>query len=149
MIRNAVLEDIPQMLALGVEMHAESMYAPFEFDHSKVADLMTALIQTNAGICIVAEVEGEILGGFIGSVYPHWFGNELQASDYALFIAKRHRQGSTAGRLIKEYIQQAKAQGAKQIMLANSTGYEPERVARLFEVFGFKRRGYVFELADV
>lgn len=148
MIRAATLNDIPVMVDLGRSMHLESIYAPFDYDTAKVADLIAALITTRFGIALVAEDNGQIIGGFIGSIQPHWFGGDTCASDFALFVHPDHRTSITGLKLIKRYIQEAQAKGAKQIMLANSTGVASDRVAQLFESLGFKRRGYVFEYAN-
>lgn len=146
MIRNATIDDIASILQIGELMHKESIYAAYNYDTNKVANLMHWLMTTEHGICIVSEEDGVIQGGFAGYLDQHWFGTELVASDYALFLAPEYRSGSTAARLIKEYIKQANSKGAAQIMLANSTGVQIDGVARLYEAMGFEKRGYVFEL---
>lgn len=145
MLRNATREDIPAMLALGELMHKESIYAGYEYNKEKVSNLISWLIDSPKGIVFVSEQDGVIQGGFMGSIDEHWFGTEPVANDYALFLAPEHRKGRLAVRLISEYIQQAKAKGAVQIMLANSTGVQIEGVARLYEAMGFEKRGYVYE----
>jgi GNAT superfamily N-acetyltransferase len=146
MIRQATYSDIPALLYLGQVMHAESAYSPYDYNPAKVAELAETLIDAEHGIALVAEDEGVIQGAFLGVVYPHWFGDDLVSTDYALFMHPDCRGGTQAYRLIKRYIVEARAKGAKQIMLANSTGVVPSRVAALFESLGFHRLGYVFEL---
>jgi len=149
MVRNAVLDDVPALTALGARMHGESIYARYDYNVEKMSKLFETLIGCpNVGIALVYETEGAIAGGFIGTVTEHYFGFDLQASDLALFIAPEQRNGTAAVRLIKAYIEEAKRRGAKQIMLGNSTGVDFERVAALFESVGFVKRGYVFELAN-
>jgi N-acetylglutamate synthase-like GNAT family acetyltransferase len=148
MIRPATTNDIPAMVALGRLMHEESIYAPYAFDGEKVSNLIAALITTRFGIALVEEQGGVVIGGFIGVIQQHWFGSDTCASDFALFVDPAHRTGMTGLKLIKQYIKTAREKGADQIMLANSTGVEAERVAKLFESLGFKRRGYVFEYAN-
>ncbi len=147
MIRDAVEADIPTLLGLGAMMHQESIYAAYHYDRSKVEDLMRAMIFSRYGLLFVSQENGVIQGGFMGSINPHWFGSDLVASDFALFLAPEHRNGRTGLRLVKHYIEQAKAKGASQIMLSNSTGVELERVASLYESMGFVKRGYVLELS--
>jgi GNAT superfamily N-acetyltransferase len=148
MIRDATKEDIPAMVALGRLMHKESIFAKYEFDEAKVAELMSTLICVDAGILIVFEEDYEIQGGIMASLHQQWFGSDIQATDYALFLAPEHRGNRTALQLIKAYVKQAQEKGAKQIILANSTGVKTERVAALFEKMGFVKRGYVFEWDD-
>lgn len=145
LIRDAVAADIPALLELGALMHQESIYASYDFDRAKVEGLMLALINSRYGILFVSEEDGVIHGGFMGAISPHWFGNDMVASDCALFLAPEHRSGRTGIRLVQHYIQQAQAKGARQITLSNSTGVQVERVAGLFERMGFFKRGYVLE----
>lgn len=145
MIRNATHYDVAVMAEIGRLMHAEGVFSKFNYDYERVVRLISTLIELDRGIAIVATEGDKIIGGFIGSLDQHWFGNDMQAYDLALFIVPEKRQGLTAVRLIKEYIKQAKALGASQISIANSTGFEPERVKALFEYTGFKQVGYVME----
>jgi N-acetylglutamate synthase-like GNAT family acetyltransferase len=148
LIRPATVADIPVLVDLGQTMHKESIFAPYNYDTEKVSELINSLITTRFGIALVAEEAGVIVGGFIGVVCEHYFGRDLQSQDLALFIAPEYRQGTTGLKLIKAYIVAAREKGAKQVMLANSTGYQPERVAKLFESLGFVRRGFVFEMPN-
>ena len=127
-------------------MHKEFHFSRFDFDEAKVRELFEALIDLNAGIAIVAEEDYEIQGGFIGSVSPMWFGDDLVATDYALFLAEEHRGNLTAPRLVQEYVRQAKEKGAKQIFVGTCTGYESEKLAKFFERMGGTKRGYIYEL---
>lgn len=145
MIRNATYADIPALVALGREMHATSIFSTFNYDEEKTSGLIRTLVDVHIGIAIVSETDGIIEGGFIGAVHEHYFGRDLQATDYALFLTMTARNGRLGLRLIDEYVTQALAKGAKQIMLANSTGYQADRVANIFESRGFKKLGYVFE----
>ncbi|MES2973270.1 MAG: GNAT family N-acetyltransferase [Pseudomonadota bacterium] len=145
-IRSATLDDIPTMIAIGREMHEESVFSPYSFDIPTLTLLMSRLIKGDHGIALVEEVDGVVVGGFLGVVWPHFFGPDLQASDLALFIRPEYRGGSAGFRLIRAFITEAKARGAAQVVLANSTGIQPERVAGLFERVGLRQVGYVYSL---
>jgi GNAT superfamily N-acetyltransferase len=125
-------------------MHAESKYRCYDFDPLKLANTISELIELDRGIAIVAELQGQIVGGLIGYLAEHYFGNDLAAYGLALFIHAEHRNGMVGPRLIKQYVEQARNKGASEIVFANTTGYEKERVGRLFERLGFNHDGYVF-----
>jgi GNAT superfamily N-acetyltransferase len=76
----------------------------------------------------------------------HYFGNDRAAYGMALFIAAEHRNGMVGPRLIKQYVEQARDKGASEIVFENTTGYEKERVGRLFLRLGFNHDGYVFSM---
>mgnify|MGYP000918724954 CR=1 FL=1 len=146
MIRNATHEDVNRMVELGALMHAESKFRAYSFDPWKLAATIGALIDGEDGIAIVAEEDGEIVGGFIGFLSEHYFGRDKASYDLALFLQPEHRVGTLAMRLIRAYIKVAKEKGASEVVIANSTGVAKERVARLFEHAGFKHDGFVFSM---
>jgi N-acetylglutamate synthase-like GNAT family acetyltransferase len=149
-IRNAVLADVPAMVELGYELRNESIFKNADFDRAKCTHLFEQLIAQEFGIVVVAQQEdGEIVGGFVGAVMEHYFGNDRMSFDYAIFIRKDKRGGYTAPRLIDEYKRQAKALGAKIIMLAPSTDINIEKTAELFERMEFRRIGYVMVHQEV
>lgn len=145
-IRQATLDDIPNLVALGRLMHQESVYRTYALDVEKLALLLKHLLDEAAGIVLVAESSGAIVGGFVGMVVEHWFGLTKQAVDLALFMEPSHRGGRTAFRLLNAYVEEAKNRGADQIVMANSTGVDMERVADLFEAVGFEKTGYVLAM---
>lgn len=145
-IRNAELKDVIQIVNLAHEMHQETQFNQYDFDAVKLAEYVHTLIESDWGIALVAEHENEIVGGFIGAVWPHFFGNSRQAVDFGMFMMKEKRGGLTGYRLLKAYIKAAKEKNADEIVIANSTGVDREAVARLFEKVGFNHVGYVFTM---
>ena len=146
MIRNARHSDVLRMIELGRAMHAESKYRCYDFDPLKLANTISELIEVDRGIAIVAEVQGRVVGALIGYLAEHYFGNDLAAYVLALFIPPEHRNGMVGPQLIRQYIERARNKGASEIVLANTTGYEKERVGRLIERLGFRHDGYVFSM---
>ncbi len=146
-VRQAALGDIPAFVALGRQMHTESsVYGMYDFGEQKVYDYFRQLIEEDWGIVISLVKDGEVIGGFAGLIYPQWFGKDKWASDIALFISPAHRGGRAALTLLRAYVAEAKEKGASQIVMANSTGFEQERVAQLFEAVGFSKVGYVLSM---
>ena len=143
MVRNAKTSDIAALVALGQSMHNSTNFSNCTYDAAKVAELMECLIGAEQGIVLVAEVDGQVVGGLVGAVLPQWFGPDLQASDYAFFIHPDHR-GMLAFRLAAAFTKRAGELGAKRICLGNSTGYELERTKRLYERSGYELVGYNF-----
>lgn len=149
MIRNATVADVPRMVELGKQMHAASKFRAYSFDVAVLEATINGLIDKPRGIALVSEVDGVIVGGFIGYLTEHFFGFDLASYDLALFLEPEHRGGITAARLIKAYIDQAREKGAAEIVVANSTGIAKERTAQLFARAGFSHDGYVFSMKAV
>lgn len=147
-IREATHDDIPAMLALGEAMHQESRYAVHAWNTDKVRHLIGALVAGDNGLALVAELEGEIVGGFLGSLSAHYFTNAMTASDYALFVAPAHRGSSAAAHLVGRFIAWARGHNADMIQIGTTTGVAEDRTVRLFERAGFERVGQLLELKD-
>lgn len=145
-IRKAEVKDVVEIVNLAYEMHQETQFKQYDFDPVKLAEYIHRLTSEDWGIALVAEHDDEIVGGFIGAVWPHFFGNSKQAVDFGLFVAPEFRGGLTGFRILKHYIKTAKEMGAEEIVIANSTGIDRDGVARLFEKVGFNHVGYVFTM---
>lgn len=144
MIRQATREDIPHMIDLGAQMHAESRFSVLGYDREKVAALFSHLLDTDQFIEVI-ERDGVLIGGFAGFVTEHWASKDLVSYDCGLFISPDHRGGGDAARLIKRFREWAVSRGAKMVTLGVNTGVHPERTARLMEAVGFEQIGYLYE----
>lgn len=143
MIRTALVTDIPRLVELGKSMHAESRYKSLRFNEKKVFMMFENLI-SGGGCLLVAEKNGEIVGGFAGYANAHYFSDDVVASDIALFILPEHRGGLTAFRLIKAFCAWAKFRGAAMTFIGTTTGVNPEKTAKLFELCDFAPAGGVY-----
>lgn len=144
MIRKATAADIPAILAMGLNMHAESRYSRFDYDEDKYRGLVSRVV--SHGIALVAESGGEIAGVFLGVVSPHFFGNDLCSTDFIQYVRPEFRGGMAGIRLIKGYIKAARRAGVKDICIGNSSGISTERTGRLYERLGFQLHGGDYSL---
>lgn len=144
MVRDATLDDIPAMVALGEIMHAESRYSFMAYDGEKVATTLKTLMQTG-GFVRVHVKDGEIDGGMVGYMGNPWFSGERVASELALFVVPGKRGGMAAWYLLSEFGAWAENQGAKEITLAITTGVKVEETGRMYQRLGFEQVGGVFK----
>lgn len=146
MIRNARHGDIESLVDLASTMHQESWFAKYMFNREKVGNVIRNLIDSPDGFVIVYEEGGELQGGFVGGIAEHFFGECRYAFDLGVFV-KPEKRGSLGGaKLIREYVAQAIERGVDEVLIANSTGIDTERVAALFERLGFVRTGANFRM---
>lgn len=145
MIRAAKHEDIPRLVELGQLLHDTSSYASAGINPEKIATLLGQLID-GLGVVFVAEVGGEVVGGFAGAITEQWFSDDLIAFDYSLFIEPSKRQGLTALKLILAFQNWAKAKGAKEIRMGITTGMNVEGTSRLYRHLGFEYVGPLFHM---
>ena len=144
MIRKATAHDVPALIAIGKEMHAESWYAYLDFDADKLATVLLRLIDT--GFLEVSERDGEIDGGMAGIISEMWFCRELIASDLALFVRPGKRGSIAAARLVERFVGWARWKGAVEVNLGISTGVRKEETGRLYEAFGCTHVGGIYKL---
>lgn len=144
MIRPAEPRDVKFMVYLGSLMHQESRFNVLRFNASKVGDFILHLINTNQ-FAVVAEKDGEIIGGFTGAIMPHYASDDLVAYDFALFLHPEHRGGMTGVKLVKAYREWALSRGAKMVSMGVNTGVHAEQTGKMFERIGFELIGYLYE----
>lgn len=146
MIRPAISADIPRMVDLGRAMHGESpVFCRLRFDAEKLAATIANTISSPAGFAYVAEQGGQVAGGMLAMVAPHYFSPDLVACDLALFMAPEHRGGMAAVRLISAYIGWAEERGAVVKQLGLMTGVNVEKTEALLHRLGWHRAGLVME----
>ena len=146
MIREATLEDIPALLALGQWMASESpRFSRLSFSRDRLTATLAQLIQSPQGFLWVAEEGGGMVGGMAALIHPHWFSDDLVASDLALFMSPQARGGMAAARLLRHYKAWAMAHGAVLVQAGVSTGLRTENTAQLYERMGFERCGVILE----
>jgi GNAT superfamily N-acetyltransferase len=146
-IRPATREDLPAMIALGAKMHAESAYAGFDFDTSKLVDLGLHYI-ANPDTCFAVVCEddhGHLLGMHAGYVSEYYFGRDLIASDLLLFVDPGKRGSLAAAKLVRAFEEWAFAKGAQEVCPGSSTMVAPERTAKLYERLGYTVVGNLFK----
>lgn len=143
-IRPAVLADLPSIMTLAHEMHAESEFRVQPMSEVRAANLVAAMIQDEDGIVLVAVKDGEIIGGVVGVVCDHWFSECRVAYEHAVFLTQPERGGRTAIRIVKAFCEAAKERGALRAEMGITTGVHPERTGRLYEHCGFEILGPVY-----
>lgn len=148
MIRNATRQDIPQMLIHAQAMHAESRYRVLPWDGDKVAGLIDWLIENPDGLAIVAEENGEIVGGFLGIITSHFCSPATVAGDYGLFVAPDRRGAAIGAELLRSYVAWAKAKDAAMITVGVTTSINHEGTGRLLGAIGFQEIGQFYQFKE-
>ena len=112
MIRPATLDDLPDLVFLAEKMHGESRFRDRPFVEAKVAAMACSCIQSEHGLALVAELEGEVVGGFLGGVAEREWNHDLVAYDHGLFVSPDRRGGILAIRLLEQFAAWARSLGA-------------------------------------
>lgn len=140
-IRNATHEDTEKMAELGADMHAESSYVDMSYCKVKVKHFLRAMIDQGQFV-VIAESRGRMVGLMVGSVTRSWFGDDLIANDFALYVVPDQRGKAAAVRLVQRFFGWALENGAKQVRPGVSTG--DQKCEAMYERLGFERVGATF-----
>lgn len=138
-IRPATHEDLDALLAMGEQFFTFSRLAQFAvFDRGTALNSVVALIDADTGVCLVAVVEGEIVGGIVGVLAPLWFAPScLSATEFAWWVKEEHRGGTAGVKLLRAFEQWAKDNGAAMVSMSDLVIEGATPAGRLFEKLGY------------
>lgn len=146
--RLATVSDLPALIALGREMHAEAPRMHYtHFDEEKVRLVLTHAMDQGC-VYVTDGPDGSIDGCFAGVLTERWYSRDVFFTDLAVFVRKTRRGSLVAYRLIREALDwcQAKNLRPMDVQIGISTGIHPEQTGRLYEALGFKQVGGLYEL---
>lgn len=145
MIRRGKLEDIPKLLDIG-QWYLDQIHDGLKIDRKAAPKDLRYLMSSATGVVLVAEKDGEIVGGLAGQVVKQSFVDVRFATDLA-FVVKPGNP-VMAVMLARRFIQWARGQkNVKEITLQISSGLaNADRVARMYEKLGLRNMGACFTL---
>lgn len=141
-IRKMTEEDVPTIISYGQQMHEESYFKHFNFSEEKLWVLWEQ-IKTHQTYCaLVAEnVDGKLVGFFVGFINEHWFGTDKVTCDLALYVIKEFRGSSAALRLMRAYEKWGFMAGASEVHIGTSTDINTNKNLSLFQKMGYEIGG--------
>lgn len=145
MIRPATLDDIPRIIELGRQFHAESPeFSSISFDVEKLTETLKACIN-GAGVVFLYESAGTVRGGLAGVISEYWFSREKVALDLALFLEPEARTGMIALKLVLTFKSWARLMGATEVKMGITAGINVEGAAKLYASTGMDQCGFMFK----
>ena|SRR5690554_792947 len=140
-IRPAEHTDLEQILAMGQAMHKASNFADMEYSAQQFGEFVVELIAAPGNEVFVAEVEGELGGMVLVSLFPSFFGPDLMAAEHLLYVRPGARKHGVGLHLLYAYTDWAERNGAKRIQAGNSAGMPDESYVKLLSRVGLHRAG--------
>ncbi|MBT8450281.1 MAG: GNAT family N-acetyltransferase, partial [Gammaproteobacteria bacterium] len=138
MIREIQIEDIPQLIELGREMHAEGAYQQLDYSSAKTEIMFHKCLTLPDHLCLVAEKGDNIVGGILASLSTFWFGYDLIAEERVLFVTAEERKGTLGLKLVRGFEKWALESGAKEILTGTNVGIMTEKVRQFYEALGYE-----------
>ena len=144
-----VAATLDQFADLGRLMFEESRFRPHGFDRAAMLEYAQGVYRSSEGVALGAFDGPALVGMCIGACGAILIGSRATlAAAHLLFVAPPYRGGFAAPRLIRSFIQHARARGAQNITFSTSTGVAPERTGRLFKACGLSPIGSVYTTGD-
>lgn len=134
MIRDATLDDIPELVGMGRKFaDAIGMTETTGFDEESVAALLAHLIESPAGICLITEG-----GGAGGLVHPCSFNaSHMTGQELFWWIEPEHR-GRKGLLLFRALERAAQERGAQTWMVSTMESLDFDGAARFYERSGYR-----------
>lgn len=124
MIREATLQDVPQLVAMGESFLAHPPYnALMTSNPDAIAGIMTRLIESPAGVVFVAVDRGGALTGMLGALcFAHLLSGEWIAGQLFWWVEPAARGGLDGMRLWWLTRTWARAHGAAKLVMHAPVG---------------------------
>ena len=144
-VRRATEADIPDIVEMGRQLHADSNFANMVFDPDMAADHVRRFVDSD-WCCVLLAVDSRRTLGFVsGQLGRAMFGPELIAQE-DLFFVKPDVRGTKAGvarMLLRDFCYWAADHGPARISIDNTAGADDDKFQRLLQSCGFERAGSV------
>ena len=141
MIIRAGKEHIEMLTRAAVGVLADlPNYANVVYDIEHTRHMLNIYIDLPDLAIFFKEVEGEVVGLFMGMIHPQWFTATLEMSELMFWVRADYRTTPLAKQLIKVMEEWAIPRGAKKLFMAAGSGYETERVEKFYKRLGYTTR---------
>lgn len=138
-LRHPNATDLDEAVALAFHMQQESWYRDFDFDESKVSDLIRMAMASETYFPLVLEADdGGLVGFFLAAETEHFFGRSRYACDLAVYIVPWARKGPWFFRMVRAYEAWCRYRGVQEIHMGFSTGVNEDSTATLYGRMGYE-----------
>lgn len=138
MIREAVLADIPALVAMGREFHGAAGWGDItSFSDEDCAQTLSNMIASDDAIIMVADRDGEIIGMSGGVTTPIYFNYGHKTGQELFFWMRPDARNGEGARLLAALEDAARAKGCQSWAMIALDKIRPEATGALY-----RRRGY-------
>lgn len=145
MLRDLTTADLPALLQLGREMHAEGVYAAYPMDEARVEFILNRLLPLPDVLTIGYEIRGELVGLFIGEVIQDLWVDVLVAVNQMVYVRRSARSSRAGYALLHAYSEWAEARGADAMSFSVYAGINNDAVGRALKELGYAAAGGTFK----
>jgi hypothetical protein len=139
-LRLCAPDDLPALMALGREYHAELSEFHLPLDESVAA--ISTMRSIHAHLCLGVEDAGELFGALMLHEESIWFSSAMALWDRGFFV-RRHKRSAAATKLLLGGAKSIAADMGIPLFLTPFSGVDVVRKDKLLERAGFVRLGSI------
>ncbi|AOA57572.1 GNAT family N-acetyltransferase [Acinetobacter larvae] len=144
-LRTAGLADLPHLIEMAQDFIKE---AP----NYRKRTLVVGALENNlksiveSGAIFVVELHKNIVGGIVCATTKDWFNDDLIAFEQVFYVKPKYRATRAPLLLIDALIEWSHGMNASRIQCGTTTGIQTKGCLRLYERFGFREFGQLFDM---
>lgn len=136
------IENIADVVALGMELHEESAASDIPFDVEFTAQsVYEQIICSDDGFGLLAMEDDHPVGMVIGKLAQYEFSPAVLAYNHVWYVKSERRGSPIAFRLLRAFEDWALYQGAEHVHLGLAAGILTERTSRALGRYGYHSLG--------
>jgi GNAT superfamily N-acetyltransferase len=140
MIRDLALSDIPALMQIAELMHVESLYSEYPLNRDRTKFILEELIPKEEVYTKGVEVDGSLVGVFLGEVTTDLWAEVQVARDIILYMIPEHRGGGHGVRLLKGFRKWAEPL-SDIVVISVFAGIDNEKMSGLLDRLGYSDAG--------
>lgn len=143
MIRNARVEDWPQVIALGERLLEKTPYSDLILDRPQCLRTYSQCMNSAMGFAKVSVKDEKITGILLGIADRLWWSKSRYASDLVFYC----EDGRSGVLLLRAFVKWAwSVSGVVEVTCAQSSSIRQESTAKLYQREGFQQMGGLWTL---
>ncbi|OTG80806.1 GNAT family N-acetyltransferase [Acinetobacter sp. ANC 4558] len=145
-VRVATLGDVPAIIQIARQFILEAPnYSNRELSEESLTKNLQAVIN-GSGAVVLAERQSKVVGGIVCLTSKDWFNDELIAFEQVFYVDPKFRSSRAPFLLLEAFIRWSKLMKANRIQCGTTTKINTKGCLRLYERFGFREYGVVFDM---
>ena len=145
-IRQLELDDYSQCLVMGKGFQENSIFSAAGWDNDKYNSLVVQGIEPDSNVFVcVADLEGKIIGMFVGYASEYFFSKKILASDLVVMFLPDYRSYAYEGLkvMLEKFESWAKQKNAVEVCIGSSTNQVSENYKIFLESSGYTNVGFI------
>ena len=141
-------DDIPAFVDM-VERHASEGFPHLPHNRYIIINSLKSILGNARFFLKVAKLGMELKGYYLGQASPYMFTEGFLLVLQYIYVLPESRGSSLFSRLIKDFEEEGREHGARELLCGIESGINVDKVGRIFEKKGYKFVGNFYRKQNV